>query len=98
LAKLSNIHSENTVFETLRLSPLSTISISVACSWQLPLLFLRSLSILSGCSIIHTCSCRQGMKLSWFGPKAYCPHTGFHYSKLLTLMIVVPLTIIQTWI
>jgi hypothetical protein len=46
LAKLSNIMSENTIFERLWLSPLTRISIDVADNSLLPLLFLRSLSIL----------------------------------------------------
>ena len=49
----------------------------------LPLLFLRSVSIMSGCPVINIRSCHQDMKLSWAGPMAYQPHTGFHYSKLL---------------
>ena len=50
----------------------------------LPLLFLRSLSILSGCHIAKISICLQDMKLWWIGPMAYHPQIGFHYSKLLT--------------
>jgi hypothetical protein len=76
LAKHSDIRNANTRFKALWLSPLTRI--------QIPLLFLRSLSILSGCPIINIHSCHQYRKLSWFGPMETHPHTGFHYSKLLT--------------
>ena len=56
-----------------------------------PLLFLRSLSILSCCPIINVHSCLQDMNLSWTGPMAYHPHTGFHYSKPMCLMTVATL-------
>jgi len=46
LTKLSDIQSENTVYETFKLSLLNRISINVADSSLLPLGFLRSLSIL----------------------------------------------------
>jgi hypothetical protein len=49
----------------------------------LPLLFLRSLIILLGCSIINTCVCLQDMNLLWIAPMPYHAHTGFPYSKLL---------------
>jgi len=49
----------------------------------LPLLFLSSLSILSGCPVINIHSCFQYRKLSWVGPMEYRPHSGFHYYKLL---------------
>jgi len=52
----------------------------------LPLLFLRSQSILSRCPIIHIHICLQDMNLSWIAPVAFHPHTGFHYSKLLTYL------------
>jgi len=38
------------------------------------------------------------MKLLLVGLTAYHPHTVFHYSKLLTLMILVTLAIFQTWV
>jgi len=63
--------------------PLTRIYIGVADSSVLPLLLLRSLSILSGCHI-NICFGNQDMKLWWIGPMAYHPHTKFHYSKLLT--------------
>jgi hypothetical protein len=86
LAKLSNIQSDNTGFETNWLSPLTRIHIDVADSSVLPLLFLKSLCILLGCPIINICSCYQYGKLSWVGPMEYHPHTGFHYSELLTYL------------
>ena len=52
----------------------------------LPLMFLKSLWILSGCPVINIRSCHQDRKLSWVGPMEYHPHTGFHYSKLLTYL------------
>jgi len=52
----------------------------------LPLLFLRSQRILSRWPIINICICLQGMNLLWIAPMAYHPHTGFHYSKLLTYL------------
>ena len=52
----------------------------------LPLLFLRFLSILSGCSIINISIFLQDMNLSWIAPMAYHAHTGFRYSKLLTYL------------
>jgi len=64
-------------------TPLTRISIDVADSSVLPVLFLRSLSIWSVCHIVNICVDHQGMKLQWFVPMAYHPHTGFHYSKLL---------------
>jgi len=66
------------------LSPLTRIHIDVADSSVLPLLFLRSLSILSGCPVIKICSCYQYRKLSWVWSIEYHPHIGFHYSKILT--------------
>jgi len=60
-----------------------------------PLLFLRSLSILSGCPTISIRICLQDMKLSWIGPMVYHPHTGFHYSKPICLMTVATVAIFQ---
>ena len=60
LAKLSNIQSENTVFETLCFTPLTTISSDTAVRSLIPLLFLRSLSS----PIINIRSCLQDLKLS----------------------------------
>jgi len=37
------------------------------------------------------------MKLPSVVPVAYHPHAGFHYTKLLTLMILLALIIFQTW-
>jgi hypothetical protein len=85
LTKHCEIHSENTGFETL-LSPLTTIHIDIADSSVLPLLFLRSLSILSGCPTINIHSYHQYRKLSWVGTMEYHPHTEFHYSKTLTYL------------
>ena len=81
-----DIQSENTIFKTLLLSALPTIYIDVADCCVLPLVFLRSLCILSGCRIINICSCHKDLKLSWVGPMEYDPHSGFHYSKLLTYL------------
>jgi hypothetical protein len=53
LTKHSDIQSENTRFETLWSSPLAGISINVADSALLPLLFLMSQCILWGCPIIN---------------------------------------------
>ena len=88
LTKHCDIQIESTGFKTLLLllSPLPTIHIDVADSCVLPLVFLSSLSILSGCPIINICSCYQYTKLSWVGPMEYHPYTGFHYSKLLTYL------------
>jgi len=87
LTKHCDIQSENTKFKTLRLSPLNRIRIDVADSCVLPLVFLRSLSILSGCPIINICSCHQYRKLSSAGLMEYHPYTGFHYSILLTYLL-----------
>ena len=79
-------YSENTSFEVLWLSPLTRIHVTIADSYVLPLLFLKSLSILSGCPVINIHSCHQDRRLSWVGPMEYHPHTGFHYSKVLSCM------------
>ena len=52
----------------------------------LPLMFIKSLSILSGYLIINIHSCHQNRKLSLVGPMEYHPHAGFHYSILLTYL------------
>ena len=52
----------------------------------LPLLFLRSQSVLPGCPIINIHICLQDMNLSWIAPMAYHAHTGFPYSRLLTYL------------
>ena len=83
LAKHSDIQSENTTFKTLRFTPLTKTSIGITDNSLVPVLFLRSLNILSGSLIINICSCHDYMKVSWIGPMAY-PHARFHYSKLLT--------------
>ena len=99
LTKQCDIQSENTRFKTL-LSPLPTIHIDTAGSSVLPLLFLRSLSLLSGCPIINIHSCHQERKLSWVVPMEYHPHTGFHYCNFLpiSVMIVAALAIFQALI
>jgi hypothetical protein len=81
-------------------TPLTRISIDVAENSLLPLLFVRSVSILSGCPIINICGGHQDMKLWWIWPMAYHPHTGFYYSKLLTCLShdFCSLTIFQAWI
>jgi len=63
LAKESNIQSENTVFETLCFTPLTSISSDTAVRSLIPLLFLSSLSS----PIINICSCLQDLKLSLIG-------------------------------
>ena len=63
LAKLSNIQSENTGFETLCFTPLISISSDTAVGSLIPLLFLRSLSS----PIINIHSCLQDLKLSLIG-------------------------------
>ena len=72
--------------KTLWLSSQPTIHSDIADSCVLPLVFLSSLSILSGCPVINICSCHQNRKLSWVGLIQYDPHTGFHYCKLLTYL------------
>ena len=67
-------------------TPLMIFFIHTADDSLLLLLFLRTVSILSGCPVINTHSCYEDMKLSWIGPFAYHPHTRFHYSKLLTYL------------
>jgi len=62
-SKHSNIESENTVYETLCITPLTSISSDTAVRSLIPLLFLRSLS--SPTINIH--SCLQDLKLSWIG-------------------------------
>jgi hypothetical protein len=85
LTKHSDIQSENTSYKTW-LSPLTTIHIDLADSSVLPLLFLKSLSILSCCPIINTQSCQQDRKFSWVELMEYHPLTGFHYCILLTYL------------
>jgi hypothetical protein len=62
------------------------MSSDVADRSPLPLLFVRSLSNLSGCPIINIRSCLQDMKLSLIGPMTCHPLTRFHYSKILTFL------------
>ena len=78
-AKLSDIQNENTRFRTY-ISPLPRIYMDVADRTVLPLLFLKSLCILSFCPIVNIRSCHQDRKLSWVGPVEYHRHSGFHYS------------------
>jgi len=86
LTKHSYIQCENTRFKRLWLSPLPTIHIDIADSYVLPVMFLRSLSILSSCPIINIHSCHQDRKLSWVGLMEYHPHTGFRNSKHLAYL------------
>jgi hypothetical protein len=67
-------------------TPLMRFSIHTADNSLLPLLFLRTASILSGCPIISICSCYKDMNLSWIWLIVYHPHTRFHYCKLLTYL------------
>jgi len=62
LSKCSDIHSENTRFETLWLSPMTRISSNEAGSSLLPLVILKDLSILLGCPIFTVSSCHQDRK------------------------------------
>jgi hypothetical protein len=80
LAKYSDIQCEIRRFGILWSSQLTRISINAADSSLLHLLFLMSLSILSGWPIINICSCHQDIKFLWIGPMAYHRHTGFYYS------------------
>jgi len=68
-------------------TPLIRFSIQAADNSLLPLLFLRSVSILSGCPVINIRSCHEGLKLSWIGPTTYHPHTRFHYSTLCNCLL-----------
>ena len=68
-------------------TPLIRFSIHAADKSLLPLLFLRSVSILSGCPVINIRSCHEDTYLSWIGPIAYHPHTRFHYSKLCNYLL-----------
>jgi len=80
-------------------TPLTRICIGVTERSVLSLLFLRSLSILSGCYIINICFGHQDTKLWWIGPMAYHTHTKFHYPKLLTcVMNMEALSIFQAWV
>jgi hypothetical protein len=75
LGKHSDIQSENTSFEMLWLSPLTWIHIAIA-----------EVCVYFTVSVINIHSCHQDMRLSWVGPMEYHPHTGFHYSKVLTYL------------
>ena len=97
LTKHCDIQSENTRFKMLWLSPLTTIQIDVGDSSVLPLLFLRSLSILSGCRVINIHSCFQYRKLSWWN---IIHILGFITPNFLPIcvMTVAALSIFQAWI
>jgi hypothetical protein len=78
---------KDTNLETLQFSQPTRIHIDVADSSVLPLLFVSSLSILSGCCIINIHSCHhQNGKLSCVGQMEYHPHTRIHYPKRLTYL------------
>jgi len=66
---------------------LMSFSIHIADNCLLPLLFLRCVSILSGCPVINIRSCHEDMKLSWIGPTTYHPHTMFHYCTLCNYLL-----------
>jgi len=74
-------HSKHSWF-----TPLMSFCIHTADNCLLHLLFLSSVSILSGCPVINIRSCHEGM-LSWIGPTTYHPHTRFQYSKLQTYLL-----------
>jgi len=84
LSKSTDVKYVNTSFRYW-FTPLTRLSIHTADNCLPPLLFLRSLSILSCCPIINICICLQDMNLSWIGPM-YNQRTGFHYWKLLTYL------------
>jgi hypothetical protein len=87
LSKCPYVQYANTRFRnTSESMPLTRISIDVAENSVLPLLFRRSVNILSCCHIINICGGHQDMKLRWTGPMAYHPYTGFHYFKFLTYL------------
>ena len=66
----------------------------------LPLLFLKSVSIWSGCPVINIRRCHEDMKLSWIGP--ICISSTYKVSLLqtsyLSLMSMAALTVFQAWI
>jgi hypothetical protein len=64
-----------------------TFFIHTADNSLLHLLFLKSVSILSGCPITNVRCCHEDTKLSCIGPCAYHPRTGFRYCKLLTHLL-----------
>jgi len=93
LAKHFDIQSENIRVEPWWFTPLTTLSIQTADKYLLPLLFLRSFSISSGCPFINIHSSHQHMKLLWFGPMTYHPHNWFSllqtsYLSVLWLWLV----------
>ena len=67
-------------------TPMMRFSIHTADNSLLPLLYFRSMSILSVCPTINICNCHQDMKLLWIGPIANHPHTRLHYCKFLTYL------------
>ena len=66
-------------------TPLLRFSIHTADNWLLPLLFLRSVSILCACPVINIRSCHEGMKLSWIGPTTYHHIQGFITPNFVTI-------------
>lgn len=66
-------------------NPLTRLSIHTADNSLLPLLYLNSVSTVSGCYIINIHSCHQGRML-WIRFMAYHPHIEFHYCKILTYL------------
>ena len=76
-------------FETLWFSRLIRISINVADLSLLHLLFLRSLSILSGYPIINIFGCHQDTKL-WIGHMAHHKHIlGFITPNILPICLMI---------
>jgi hypothetical protein len=78
-------------------TPLMIFSIHIVYISLLPLLFLRSVSIWSGCPVINIRRCHEDMKLSWIGP--ICISSAYKVSLLhtsyLSLMIMAALTTFQ---
>ena len=97
LSTFTDVEYANTSFRYW-FTPLTRLSIHTADNFLLPLLFLMSVSISSGCPIINIFSCLQDMKLSWIGLMAFHPYTWFHYFLTICLMIVATLAIFQVWV
>ena len=76
-------------YETLWFSPPIRISINVADLSLLHLMFLRSLSILSGYPIINIFGCHQDTKL-WIGHMAHHKHIlGFITPNILPICLMI---------
>ena len=86
ISKCTDMQYANTSFRNIIYAPHWSYSpFTQKDNTLLPLLFLRSLSIVSGCHIINIRCCHLDRKL-WIIPMAFHPHTEFRYSKLLTYL------------